>query len=241
MTARLEKAKIRLTRQLLKFLFLPKPEFHMGEQSVKAYEEIYSGLEGDKTRKDVVLPHGIPAIEFFDFLENKQEFLFHGSNQLDLDILTLKKQNNFRGDEVNGVFASSDPIWAMFFAIINREKYTGTLRNGSFVVSFPQGVYERYYFFSINNAVPENNIWNRGAVYILPREKFKPAGDGWFRFDEWICYEPVIPTAKITIEPEDFPMLGKVVTHQEQESIYLSWVTYKWRLRNRSGGDQQQE
>jgi hypothetical protein len=36
---------------------------------------------------------------------------------LDLDILTPKKQRNFYGEEVNGVFASSDPIWAMFFSI----------------------------------------------------------------------------------------------------------------------------
>jgi hypothetical protein len=62
------------------------------------------------------------------------------------------------------------------------------------------------------------------AVNILPRDKFQPAGDGWLYFDAWINDELVIPTTKITIEPEGFLMLGKVATHHEQESFYLSWI-----------------
>jgi hypothetical protein len=67
----------------------------------------------------------------------------------------------------------------------------------------------------------------------LPRDKFQPARERLLPFDEWISDEPVIPTAKITIESKYFPMLSKVAAHQEQESIYLSWITYKWRLRNK--------
>ena len=75
---------------------------------------------------------------------------------MDLDILKPKIQGNFLGEEVNGVFASSDPLWAMFFALIDRDNYSGSLRNGSFLLSFPEGLNERYYFFSINQAFTGN-------------------------------------------------------------------------------------
>lgn len=64
-----------------------KPEFQMGQQNDKACEDIYSEIVGERKRNDIKLLDSIPAADFFVYLDIKQEFLFHGSNQLDLDIL----------------------------------------------------------------------------------------------------------------------------------------------------------
>ena len=41
----------------------------------------------------------------------------------------------------------------------------------------------------------------------------------------------LIPTAKIDISPGDFPLFERVGTHNESESIYLTWIKYKKRLK----------
>jgi hypothetical protein len=74
----------------------------MGQQNDKACEDIYSEIVGERKRNDIKLLDSIPAADFFVYLDIKQEFLFHGSNQLDLDILVPGKKGNFRGEEVKG-------------------------------------------------------------------------------------------------------------------------------------------
>ena len=64
MTARLKRAKLSLTKLLLKILFLPKPEFCTGQQNDEIYEEIYLEIVGDKVRKEVELPESMAAAEF---------------------------------------------------------------------------------------------------------------------------------------------------------------------------------
>lgn len=59
----------------------------MGQQNDKACEDIYSEIVGERKRNDIKLLDSIPAADFFVYLDIKQEILFHGSNQLDLDIL----------------------------------------------------------------------------------------------------------------------------------------------------------
>jgi hypothetical protein len=186
---------------------------------------------GHNNLKAVGLPGDISAADFLNFLVNKQEFLFHGSNQSNIGMLTPRIQENYRGDEINAVFASSDAIWAMFFAIIDRERYQGSLRNGSFLLSRPGEMSERYYFFSINREMVGNSPWRSGSVYILPRDSFTQSGTGIVRFDEWFSEEPVVPVAKFDISPRDFPLFERVGAHNEGEPVYLTWIKYKQRLK----------
>lgn len=231
MTARLDNVRSRLARQLLKCLFISAPESDRDQGNHEILEGIYLSMFGQNDLQAVNLPDNISAADYLYFLVDKQEFLFHGSNQSNIDILTPRIQENYRGDEIRAVFASSDAIWAMFFAIIDRERYRGSLRNGSFLLSRPGKNSERYYFFSINKEMVGKSPWRSGSVYILPRASFNQSGTGSVRFDEWFSEEPVIPTAKIDISPGDFPLFERVGTHSESESIYLTWIKYKKRLK----------
>ena len=231
MTAPLDNVRSRLARQLLKYLFISTPESNPDQGNHEILEDIYLSLFGQNDLQVVELPDNISAADFLYFLVNKQEFLFHGSNQSNIDMLTPRIQENYRGDEISAVFASSDAIWAMFFAIIDRERYQGSLRNGSFLLSRPGEMSERYYFFSINREMLGNSPWRSGSVYILLRDSFNQSRTGIVRFDEWFSKEPVTPIAKIDISSRDFPLFERVGTHNEGESIYLTWIKYKKRLK----------
>lgn len=144
MTARLDNVRSRVARQLLKYLFISAPESDPGQGSKEIFKGIYLSMFGQNYPRAIDLPDNISAADFLYFSVDKQEFLFHGSNQSNMDMLTPIIQENYRGDEIRAVFASSDAIWAMFFAIIDRERYQGSLRNGSFLLSGPGGMSERY-------------------------------------------------------------------------------------------------
>lgn len=231
MTAHLDRVKCHLYRTLLNLVFLPTPKI---EQSLETYRFIEKQFLSKRRENDLLvleLPESISKVNFLVSLEKEHKFLFHGSNQAEFELLNPVSQENYRGEKITGVFASGDPIWAMFFAILDRGGYHGSLRNGSFILSCAGGWHERYYFFSINEAMVANYSWKTGTVYITPRDSFTQTNTGMMRFDEWASEKPVVPIAKIDISPSDFPFLNRVSAHNESESIYLTWLLYKRRLR----------
>lgn len=233
MTVPLEKIKFFLARLLLNYLFLSAPESATDQRNLGIFEDIYHSFFLENDLKEVDLPDNVSAAEFLHFLSNKDELLFHGSNSSNIDLLNPRIQENYRGEKIKAVFASGDAVWAMFFAVLDREQYHGSLRNGSFLLSYPGGERERYYFFSINKEMMSKKPWRSGSVYILPRDSFGKTGKGNVQFDEWASEKPVIPLAKFDLLPAEFPLLEQVGTHNEQESIYLTWIKYKRRLKQK--------
>lgn len=231
MTVLHESLKYHLGRAVLSWLFLPAPVLDLNQEKKELCRGIWRSI-GDN---DIVkLPGGITKLDFLSFLRDEDQVLFHGSNQDELDLLQPVDQENYRGELVQAVFASRDPIWSMFFAVFDREGYHGSLRNGSFIVSGPRRQPVQYYFFSINQQMFETHPWRAGTVYVLPRKPFDQTSKGVVRFDEWASKKPVTPVARVVVSPEDFPFIHQVSTHAERESIYRTWLFYKQRLMRKS-------
>lgn len=116
------------------------------------------------------------------------------------------------------MFASSDGIWSMFFAVMNREEYVGSLRNACFTTPTRKGI-KRYYYFSVNRDFSDP-LWRDGTIYLLPKESFHTGGTK----EEWICETEVRPLAKIPVAPNDFPFLNEVKWHKESDSIIKTLI-----------------
>lgn len=233
MIAPLDQLRTQITGLLLNFLFIPAPEITLDQQKTAACEEIFlSGIGFDKLRAGGV-QNTITAVDYLIFLKSKKQFLFHGSNDMEINALTPRTQENYRGQKITAVFASGDPIWAMFFAILDRGKYIGSVRNGSYLFTSPSGMHERYYFISINKKMEKDEPWRRGAVYVLPMSTFYPTHAGNLRFDEWASDEPVKPEEKIEILPSEFPFIGQIAVHNDKEPMYLSWLKYRRRIKSK--------
>jgi hypothetical protein len=173
------------------------------------------------------LPH--PKYFFLKYLLDRG-YLLHGTKSSNIDVLEPREQIDWNGNSSQSVFAAHDVFWPMYFSLLNRSALTGSLRNGCFLVERAPFQEERFYFFSVNRENLAADIWSDGFVYILPGDSFRPTTGESVRFDEWASEQPVCVVAKLPITPADFPFLRQVSGHDENESIFTTWLQYKDRL-----------
>jgi hypothetical protein len=114
--------------------------------------------------------------------------------------------------------------------LLDRHAISGSIRNGCFDVEVPPQL-ESFYFFSVNQESLRSKIWSDGVIYILRGDTFRPTTSGTVHFDEWASEEAVPVVAKLRVSPDDFPFLHQVTGHDENESIFTTWLKYKERLK----------
>jgi hypothetical protein len=149
------------------------------------------------------------------------DVLFHGSGRDDLDVLEPIRRSS---DSTQfGVYATSDPVWAMYFAILRRGRPFST-RNGSIGVSASE-LYPRWYFFSLRGGY-ESAPFADGWVYVLPRDGFfqEPPLAGSLDTAQWVSPSAVRPVERVAVTPSDFPFRDLVVTHREREPMLVTWL-----------------
>jgi hypothetical protein len=150
-----------------------------------------------------------------------------------LDPIRLSRDTTEFGDQ-QAVFATSDPVWAIYFAVLQRHRPFGT-RNGSLGLA-GAGVYPRWYHFSIQRPLDLAARFGPGSIYILPRGPFslEPPLRGVFDTAQWVSPKPVEPLARIDVTPDDFPLLDMVVTHRDRDPWLFIYARTVARNRQRS-------
>jgi hypothetical protein len=162
---------------------------------------------------------GYPKSWFTRWLVAEKPVLLHGTNHAGIVTLEPRKQSNFQGKQVEGVFASSDGIWPFFFAAIDYSNPTfRATRNGCFNLGT-----EKYYCFNISEEAFLNQVWTEGWIYILPNKGFVCQQPGGMWQDEWVNPAPVTPLAALQVSPDDFPFRDNVVGFRRGESVISTW------------------
>jgi hypothetical protein len=129
------------------------------------------------------------------------------------------------------IYATNDGIWPMFFAVLDKLNYQGSMRNGVMwrdadnnEVDFdarrlPDGA-RKQYLFSLNKDEIHKRPWREGMIYILPRRSFEQLRDReGLLIAEWASRDPVKPLAKIRVGPADFPFVDQVSGHDDTQII----------------------
>src|SRR3954447_7766077 len=122
-------------------------------------------LRGD----DVPVPE--PRLDFLRWLGEHRDVVFHGSPRNDLTELSTERRSSDATEWGNqaAVYASNDPVWALYFAVLRRDAgWTGT-RNGT--LGFDG---ERRYFFVHNRGSRSPDLFGPGSLYVLPPSTFEP-------------------------------------------------------------------
>lgn len=194
--------------------FSKLPELSLSNTTKQYFDSIYETAVTSTGDQWIGYDHSEPKYKFLNYLIEKKAVLVHGTNNSEIREFTPRKQTlaNDR-DIVNAVFAASDSVWSMYFAIVNRSEYKGSLRNMCITVPTKLGI-KRFYFFSINKEVVENR-WRDGVIYLFSKSDFEQGGAK----NEWICKRPIKPIAKIKVTPEDFPFLDDVRSHDESDTM----------------------
>ena len=205
-------------------LSVRRPEPAPDESTALAFDQ----LLGDAVRAGPGVPFDYrlpaPKWQFLCHVADKGEYVLHGSGNGDIAEFEPRQPIDTTefGNQL-AVYAASDALWAMYFAIVDRDRYVRTLYNACYRLGpTPDGPFgDPYYFFSINEDALDFTPWRSGTVYLLPGDGFvaeppMQVQDYWGRTDQVASHKPVRPVAKVSVGPEDFPLLADIRGHDEQ-------------------------
>ena len=97
------------------------------------------------------LEPGIPTWQFLCWLADQKGYLLHGSGSADIQVFEPRQSNDVAefGNR-KAVYAASDGIWPMFFAILDRNKYEMTIVNAAIRLESPTGEISDPIIFSLS-------------------------------------------------------------------------------------------
>jgi hypothetical protein len=166
-----------------------------------------------------------PRLDFLRWLAENRPVVFHGSPRDDLRELSTERQS--RDATVWGnqqaVYASTDPVWAIYFACLRRDRgWTGT-RNAS-IGRAGGPLYPRRYFFLHNRGSASPDRFGPGSLYVLAPNTFvadEPLA-GAIDTAHLVSHEPVRPLARLDVTPADFPFAARIHYYREGEPSWIS-------------------
>jgi len=202
--------------------WLTRPNMDLNEGSRIAFDELLKttlSIGGCPTI-DYTLPW--PKWQFLCHLSEYHNIALHGSGDPNIALFEPRQSkdlNEFGSQKA--VYAASDGLWAMFFAIVDRDQVT-SITNACVRLADEMGIqHGPYYVFSVSRSALPSQPWRTGMVYLLPRSTFttQPSmefGSYQVHIAQLASLAPVQPLAKLTITPEDFPFLLQIRGHDDQ-------------------------
>lgn len=169
-----------------------------------------------------------PKHEFVQYVTAQEAVLFHGSNRDDIEIFEPVRKSVELRDETGrgnqqGIYATHDGLWSMFFSVVDRARLRGSINNGVNYFHNRAGETLAVYNFSINGEQLAERPYCNGALYLLPRAPFRRLMMfGEIASNEWVCSEPLQPLARLRIAPSDFPFLDQIAGHDDGPLLRLS-------------------
>lgn len=201
--------------------WMTRPQSDLDSATQNAFDDLL-----EKTRKvsgcptiEFNLPY--PKWQFLCYLADRNEIALHGSGNPNITVFEPRQSNDLNefGNQ-KAIYASSDGLWAMFFAVVDRDR-VGSITNASVRLSDETGaLHGPYYVFSISQSALPSQPWRTGTVYLLPRSTFitqSPMTFGSYQVHiaQLASFESVEPLAKLTVAPEDFPFLKQIRGHDD--------------------------
>jgi hypothetical protein len=211
----------------LESYWLTRPEFDL-EPFVPKLELCL--LEALKTGVAPTLP--VPTWAFLIWLNHTKNYLMHGTGDPNITVFEPRQSNDvgWFGNQ-KAVYAASDGIWAMFFAILNRPTIPMSISNAA--VRLETDPEQDIYFFSVSDTAITQGAFRQGWVYVLPRDGFEQepsaAHEGVkTHAHHWASLQEVKPLFRVAVDAPDFPFLHQIRAHNDE----ILWQRVE---RNRNG------
>lgn len=207
--------------------FLPQPPFDLTMQNQTAFERLF-GLSSCGSAVDYQLSY--PKWQFLSYLCSTREFVLHGSQDADIQVVEPRKAMDIKAiSNQNAIYATTDGIWSIFFAIVDRRNFQPlSLFNSCLNIRISShNVLGPLYFFSITHSALLRQPWCDGMVYILPRDGFiqeaaQHVSGAEIIFPHWYSFNSATPISKLPVQPDDFPFLRQVHGHNDERLVELS-------------------
>ena len=208
---------------------LVAPEFVPTAEEEAAFASLWQSIAHRADGRTIDEEIAGPSHRFVQWLMAQDAVIFHGSNRLDIDEFQPQRTSMELNDtggrgNLGAVYGTHDGLWSMFFAVVDRGRLRGSIRNGS--MRFETTSRDRsvdMYHFSIHHEVLATAPFTTGALYLFQRDVFErlPFYPGGPMSNEWACHEPLRPLARLTVSPEDFPFLSGIGGHDDGPLLAL--------------------
>lgn len=163
-----------------------------------------------------------PKWQFLCHAAERTGMVLHGSGNPDITQFEPRQPaDTLEFSNQHAVFAATDGIWPMYYAILDRERHpTMMLCNSTIRIGSGDQLSGPHYFFSISEWALKQQPWRSGTVYLLPADTFEtqPAieADGVsVHIAQAASPLPVAPAAKLPVRPSDFPFLNQIHGHDD--------------------------
>ncbi|HSJ34167.1 MAG TPA: hypothetical protein VLB85_03860 [Acidimicrobiia bacterium] len=206
---------------------LEPPPLDLDDDELGMCERMWEFADHPSEHLDLDLGDLAPC-RFAQWLTVNDLVIFHGSNHTGIEELEPVRRsmevddNSGRGNR-GAVYGTHDGLWAMFFAVVDRQRLRGSIRSGVDTHWSASGDRLDLYHFSIHHDELAARPFTDGALYLLPRDCFEriPFYSQGPPSQEWACESPVRPLGRIILRPEDFPFLDRIGGHDDGELIEL--------------------
>jgi hypothetical protein len=131
-------------------------------------------------------------------------YLLHGSNEREIEEFRTRPTFDAYQQPIDALFATDDPIWPLYFAVVRREGLDYGYINWCLHV---RG--ESRYLFSIGRDPRRDEAWTSGTIYVLPADTFTATRES----RELVSLIPVRPRARLPVTPDDFPFRRRTLEH----------------------------
>ena len=201
--------------------WLPSPARKLDAATQKAFDEILDDAiaQDDCPLLDYSL--AAPKWQFVNYAAAYRDIALHGSGnpaitqfepRQPLDLTDFGNQN--------AVYAAADGIWAMFYAILDRDNFSLTMANACIQIVTGETIRQSLYHFSISRSELAKKPWRNGIVYLLPRATFveQPAvfvEPVQVKIPQLASLVAVSPLARMQVAPSDFLFLEQVRGHND--------------------------
>jgi hypothetical protein len=189
------------------------------ESAIEEFLERTATADGVVDVTSLVRERAVSPWVFLCGLAERRRMAFHGTGDPDIELFEPRQPIDFAPfGHQKAVFATSDPIWAMFFAVVDRTEFEITIANGCILLETAAP----HYFFSISRGPLQHRPWRTGWLYFLPADGFVEQPQGMYggqpaRIPQLASPEAVAPFARLEIAPDDFPFLGAIGGHDDDQ------------------------
>ena len=192
------------------------------ESAIESFLELADAADGVVDVTPLVREHAVTPWVFLCGLAERRRIAFHGAGDPSIGLFEPRQPIDFAPfGHQQAVFATSDPIWAMFYAVVDHNGFPMTLANGGIELLDADGnAGVPHYFFSISRDPLRQRPWRTGYLYFLPAEGFveQPPdtyGGHSARVPQLASPVAVAPLARLEVAPEDFPFLAAIGGHED--------------------------
>ena len=202
--------------------WLTRPSVNFDERTEMAFDELLNTTLSNDECPTIPFTLPFPKWQFLCYVADHHDIALHGSGDPNIALFEPRQSNDLSefGNQ-KAVYAASDGLWPMFFAIIDRDRVQ-SITNACVRLADETGTFHGpYYVFSVSQSALPSQPWRTGTIYLLPRSTFtvQPSitfGSYHVHIAQLASVVPVRPLAKLTVTPADFPFLTQIRGHDDQ-------------------------